>query len=119
LIAIFFEHSNRPGSNQLILTTRSGYWAVLLWVVTLTTDCGEVRFRGEDRHQGGKYAMIRRVWLVFSILWTVFWVGLYVIAGPLSAEEHLTIRANLTIMLAIPLVCGWLLYWIVTGSWRQ
>jgi hypothetical protein len=61
-------------------------------------------------------ATVRGAWLAVCVLWTAFWVGLYMISGPLTPEQHSNYRASLTIVLALPWLGGWLLYWIVNGS---
>jgi hypothetical protein len=63
--------------------------------------------------------VIRRLWIVVSVIWTLFWTYLYVISGPLTPEEHLNLRASTTLVMAVPWVLGALVQWIVKGGKRQ
>ena len=46
--------------------------------------------------------MIRRAWIVVSVVWTGFWVFLYILgAQGLTAAEQLSLRANTTPPLSV------------------
>jgi len=62
--------------------------------------------------------VIRRTWVVASILWTIFWVALYLRSGPYAPHKQNALRASLTLIMATPWIGGWLLYFIVAGRER-
>lgn len=63
--------------------------------------------------------IVRRLWFVVAVVWSLFWAFLYVIGtAGLSPAELLTQRANTTVLMAIPWVAGWLIFWIASGSRR-
>lgn len=63
--------------------------------------------------------MIRRAWLVVSVIWSGFWVFLYVVGTHgMTAAELTTQRANTTFMMGLPWIAGWLLFWIFAGNRR-
>ena len=60
--------------------------------------------------------MIRRAWIVVSVVWTGFWVFLYILgAQGLTAAEQLSLRANTMFMIALPWIAGGVIIWIVAG----
>ena len=61
--------------------------------------------------------MIWRAWIVLSILWCTFWIGMYVTLGPLTIGERLALRADLTLVTALPWIAGLVIHRIATGHW--
>src|SRR5215510_7690143 len=61
---------------------------------------------------------IWRAWFVVAISWSAFWMWLYVISGPNSSQDRLDRTAATILMMALPWIGGWLIYWVVPGSGR-
>jgi len=60
--------------------------------------------------------MIKRAWIVVCVIWTAFWVFLYILSAEgVSAAEQASLRANATFLMALPWIAGGLIFWIVAG----
>jgi peptidoglycan/LPS O-acetylase OafA/YrhL len=58
---------------------------------------------------------IWRTWFVIAVAWSAFWMWLYIISGPTSSQDRLNRTTATALMMALPWIGGWLIYWVVSG----
>jgi hypothetical protein len=59
---------------------------------------------------------IWRAWLVVAVTWSAFWLRLYMISGPISSQQRLDRAAATALMMVLPWIGGWLMYWVLAGG---
>jgi hypothetical protein len=64
---------------------------------------------------GGVSKRIWRAWFVVAIGWSTFWMWLYIISRG-SSQGQFERRVATTLMMALPWMGGWLMYWVLPSG---
>jgi len=54
---------------------------------------------------------IWRTWFIVAVAWSAFWLWLYIVSGPISSQHRFDRTAATALMMALPWMGGWLIYW--------